>query len=60
MFLYNNYKQGGKMVQGYCVKCKGKVEMKDPKESKTSRGTTMAKGKCPKCGTTVCCMLGKK
>jgi len=48
------------MVTGYCVKCKCKVEMKDPKESKTSRGTTMAKGKCPKCGTTVCCMLGKK
>lgn len=48
------------MVQGYCVKCKAKVEMKDPKESETSRGTRMAKGKCPQCGTTVCCMLGKK
>jgi len=48
------------MTQGYCVKCKQKVEMKDPKETKTKRGTRMAKGKCPKCGTTVCCMLGKK
>jgi len=49
-----------KMTHGYCVKCKEKVEMKDPKETKTKRGTMMAKGKCPKCGTTVCCMLGKK
>lgn len=48
------------MTQGYCVKCKAKVEMKDPKESLTKRGTRMAKGKCPDCGTTVCCMLGKK
>ena len=42
------------MVEGYCVKCKKKVEMKSPKESKTSRGTKMNKGKCPKCDTTVC------
>lgn len=48
------------MVQAYCVKCKETVEMKDGKESKTSRGTTIMKGKCPKCGTTVCRMMGKK
>jgi len=34
--------------------------MKDGKESKTVRGTRMMKGKCPKCGTTVCRMMGKK
>ena len=45
-------------TQGYCVKCKAKVNMKDPKEEKTSKGTKIAKGKCPKCGTTVCRMGG--
>jgi hypothetical protein len=44
---------------GYCMKCKKKVEMKDEKISKTNKGLRMAKGKCPKCGTTVCAMLGK-
>lgn len=47
------------MVEGYCVKCKAKREIKDPKETKTSKGTTMFKGKCPKCGTTVCRIGGK-
>ena len=46
-------------MEGYCVKCKKKVEMQDGKESKTSRGTRMMKGKCPNCGTTVCRILGK-
>jgi hypothetical protein len=44
------------MVSGFCMHCKKKVEMKDVKSSKTKRGTTMNKGKCPKCGTTVCCI----
>jgi len=48
------------MVEGYCVKCKKTVTMKDEKETKTVRGTTMMKGKCPSCGTTVCRMVGKK
>lgn len=48
------------MVQGYCVKCKEKVEMKDPQESKTVKGTPMFKGKCPKCGITVCRIGSKK
>ena len=47
------------MVEGYCVKCKKKVEMEKPKETKTKRGTRMMKGKCPKCGITVCRILGK-
>ncbi len=37
----------------YCVKCKKKVEMKDPVESLTKRGTKIAKGTCPDCGTKV-------
>ena len=43
---------------GYCVKCKKKVEIQNPKESKTSKGTKIAKGKCPDCDTTVCRMDG--
>jgi len=45
-------------TKGYCVKCKETVEIKDPKESTTVKGTKIAKGKCPKCGTTVCRMGG--
>jgi len=48
------------MTEGYCVKCKKSVVMKDEKESLTKRGVKMAKGKCPNCGITVCRMLGKK
>jgi len=46
------------MVEGYCVKCKKKVQIKDPVESKTKKGTKIAKGKCPHCSTTVCRMGG--
>jgi len=45
---------GEKMIEGYCVKCKKKVEMQDIKITKTSKGVEMRKGKCPNCGTTVC------
>lgn len=48
------------MVKGYCVKCKEQVEIKDVKESLTAKGTKIAKGKCPDCGTTVCRMGGLK
>jgi len=44
------------MVTAYCVKCKAKVEITNPVQSKTKRGTDMVKGKCPKCDTTVCRM----
>jgi len=48
------------MTKGYCVKCKKMVDMKDGKESKTKKGTKIAKGKCPNCGITVCRMGGLK
>ncbi len=48
------------MVKAYCVKCKVKnVEMKDPAINQTAKGGYMAKGKCPKCGTTMCAMMSK-
>jgi RNase P subunit RPR2 len=42
------------MVEGYCVKCKAKREIKDPKNTtiKGKAGSRPAvKGTCPKCGT---------
>lgn len=48
------------MVQAYCVKCKKKgVEMKDPVINMTAKGGYMAKGKCSKCGTSMCAMMSK-
>lgn len=41
-------------MEAYCVKCKKKVEIKNPTETKTKRGTIMHKGKCPVCDITVC------
>jgi hypothetical protein len=47
------------MTDGYCVKCKKKVTMKDEKMTVNKRGLNVMKGKCPKCDTTVCRILGK-
>jgi|TARA_R100000501_G_C2510442_1_gene42274 uncharacterized protein YlaI len=41
-------------MQGYCVKCKKKVEIADAVIAKTKKGKPMTKGKCSDCGTTVC------
>ena len=46
-------------IQGYSVKAKKKVDMKDPQIVKTKRGGFMAKGKCPETGITVCAMMSK-
>lgn len=40
--------------KGYCVKCKKEGKMVDPKKAKTKNGRNMLKGKCDKCGTTMC------
>ena len=52
------------MVEGYCVKCKAKREMADAKEvamkGKGGGQRRAMKGKCPKCGTTMFRILGKK
>ena len=39
------------MVQGYCVKCKAKREIKNPQKVKLKNGRPATKGTCPKCGT---------
>ncbi|NWG09689.1 MAG: hypothetical protein HXX80_05225 [Nitrososphaerales archaeon] len=41
------------MVQAFCVKCKAKREIKDPKSVKLKNGRPAIKGTCPVCGTTI-------
>ena len=41
------------MVTAYCVKCKKKVTMKDPKAITMKNGRPAKKGTCPKCKTKV-------
>ncbi len=47
-------------MDGYCVKCKSKREMKDPKEQIMKNGRKAAKGKCTTCGTSMFKILGNK
>ena len=47
------------MVQGYCVKCKEKVELQNASIGKTSRGGYMAKGTCAKTKNIVCAMMSE-
>ncbi|MBS3074295.1 hypothetical protein J4447_02440 [Candidatus Pacearchaeota archaeon] len=47
-------------LEGYCVKCREKREMKDFKISPTKRGTFMALGKCVKCGTKMAKIMSKE
>ncbi len=46
-------------IQGYCVKCKAKVNLKGPTIVKTAKGGFMAKGPCPTSGNTVCAMMNE-
>jgi len=39
------------MVTAYCVKCKKKREMKNPKQVKLKNGRPAVSGTCPVCGT---------
>lgn len=47
-------------IQGYCMKCKEKREMRDPHEVTTKNGRLMYKGSCPVCGTTICKIASSK
>ena len=48
------------MVEGYCMKCKQKREMKDTKEITMKNGVGAMNGVCSECGTKMFKMLGKK
>ncbi len=39
------------MVQAYCVKCRAKREIKDPKVVTMKNGKKAVTGVCPVCGT---------
>lgn len=38
-------------MEAYCVKCKSKREMKEPKEVKLKNGKPAVSGTCSSCGT---------
>jgi len=40
-------------MQAYCVKCKAKREIKNPKQVTMRNGRKATNGICPKCGTGV-------
>lgn len=48
------------MPQGRCMKCQKQVEIKDGKEIVMKNKMRAIKGCCPKCGTKVFRILGKK
>ena len=52
------------MPEGYCVKCKTKREIKDPKEvtmaGKGGKKRMAMTGTCPKCGTKMFRIMGLK
>jgi RNase P subunit RPR2 len=47
-------------VDAYCVKCKAKTEIKNPKEIIMKNGRPAITGTCSKCGTKVFKILPKK
>lgn len=40
-------------MQAYCMKCRAKVEIKNPKNITMKNGRPATQGACPKCGTKV-------
>jgi hypothetical protein len=54
-----NFMEENNMVQGYCVRCKEKKDMKDSTIGKTARGGFMAKGLCSSCGGKMCAMMSQ-
>lgn len=41
-------------MEAYCMKCKGKREMKDMVETTSKNGRPMMRGTCAECGTKMC------
>ena len=41
------------MAEAYCVKCKAKVEIKEPQKITMKNGKPATQGTCPACGTKV-------
>ena len=47
-------------LTAYCVKCKAKKNISDPKETTMKNGRKAMKGKCPDCGTGMFRIMGNK
>lgn len=45
--------QTAKVIKGFCVKCRKKVDIKEPTQVKLKNGKPATKGTCPDCGTKV-------
>jgi RNase P subunit RPR2 len=41
------------MAQAYCMKCRKKVEIKNPQQVRLKNGRPAVQGVCPNCGTKV-------
>ena len=50
-FYHNNISACLYMTKAYCVKCKAKRDLVNPKEKKTKNNRLMIQGTCEKCGT---------
>lgn len=40
-------------MQAYCIKCRNKVEMKNPQRISLKNGRPATQGTCPRCGQKV-------
>lgn len=47
-------------VQAYCVKCREKRDIKDPKPVTMKNGRHAIEGTCPECGTKLFRMISDK
>jgi uncharacterized protein DUF5679 len=47
------FDKDGELVEGYCLKDKRKVEMKDPQPITMKNGKPATVGTCPYCGTKI-------
>lgn len=45
--------KGVNVMQAYCVKCRTKREIKDPRQITMKNGRPATQGTCPVCGTKV-------
>ena len=45
--------KGGREVEGYCVKCRSKKEIKNAKQITMKNGRPATEGVCPDCGTKI-------
>ena len=47
-------------TEAYCVKCREKREIQNPKEVTMKNGRNAVEGTCPVCGTKLFLMVGNK